>query len=664
MNQVLGGIMRFCRLASILFIVLFQVLCHPVGYGEPNVLLDAEKSLQDTDIRPQDVIHWRGEDARSYPDGLVVLQVRLVTEQGFGLYADEIKFTSSSGYVLESYKGPQAEKIDDPVAGKPIDVYYSGSFELRFRGSEPLKDPIFPLSVRYIGCTSRICLFPFTDEIKISSFYEETSLSSPSKAHSGDQDRGDRTSEDPNSNDSTTQFAPSNDSTSNDSNDSQKETSKDSQLETASYDDGLSASSAPSQLNLEEMLIGYLQSEQTSFVFLLLLIFVAGFLTNLTPCVYPMIPITLRLLSGQSRSPMKAALAYALGIVLVYTGLGVGASLTGSMFGQYMASKPLNIALALLMATMAITMLGFGDFASIQTMGTKLEKRSKKGVKRAFLMGCGAGFVASPCTGPIMAMLLTYLATGQGLWRSILCLFIYSLGFALPYVFLARMSSYLVKRKVSPSIQVSTKLIFAAVMFSLAFYYLRIPLQGTYEFLQIYWHRMAVVSLVLATLLFGLVVLFRRLNDKVILIFPAFLLGVSFFSAGQWFMKSDSVTPLNIRWFDNNEEQALMAAKKSSSPILIDMWAEWCESCKKMEATTFRDKDFIREVRERGWVLLRFDLTEANEKSDKIQNRFGIQSLPTLVIIPNAEEPEKRVLIHGYVSAARLLNHMRMLKKE
>ena len=68
-------------------------------------------------------------------------------------------------------------------------------------------------------------------------------------------------------------------------------------------------------------------------------------------------------------------------------------------------------------------------------------------------------------------------------------------------------------------------------------------------------------------------------------------------------------------------------------PMLIDMWAEWCTACKEMDAKTFSDDKVIAILREKKWVLLKLDLTKANEKTKKIQEKYKLSGLPSLVLI-------------------------------
>lgn len=402
-----------------------------------------------------------------------------------------------------------------------------------------------------------------------------------------------------------------------------------------------------------------------SFAVVLLVVFLGGVLTNLTPCVYPMIPITLRLLGRQGTKPLAGAAIYASGILVTYTALGVSAALSGSLFGSIMASKTFNLAFAALMALLALSMLGYGNFSALQTFGNRLGA-GKSSPHNTFLMGVGAGLVASPCTGPILAALLAYTAGSQDLTRGTFLLFVYSLGFALPYVFLGGAAARVGQIKVSPNIQVATKALFASVMFALVFYYLKIPAYSVFVELRHAWFEIAATGIVVGGLLVGLSLSLPRLRaSKVALTVPAVVLGVGLFGVFQSFTGSriaaGSPEESRLLWH-KNEDEAFREAKERSLPLLVDGWAEWCEACKKMDAHTFSDAAVADRLR-RGWILLKLDLTESNEINEKLIEKYGFGSLPTLFLLPPDGDLTKKEKVAGFVPAATLTAHLKSFQE-
>ena len=89
------------------------------------------------------------------------------------------------------------------------------------------------------------------------------------------------------------------------------------------------------------------------------------------------------------------------------------------------------------------------------------------------------------------------------------------------------------------------------------------------------------------------------------------------------------------------------------------MWAEWCEACKKMDRTTFSNKELIREFKDKNWTFLKLDVTESNEINDELLKKYKIVGLPTLVLFSKNQSKQKN--IQGYVSSSKLINIMRNL---
>lgn len=299
-------------------------------------------------------------------------------------------------------------------------------------------------------------------------------------------------------------------------------------------------------------------------------------------------------------------------------------------------------------------MLGFGDFSKLQMLGSRIGS-GPPSLFNVFLMGTGAGLVASPCTGPILAALLAWTAKNQDITESATLLLTYSFGFALPYVFLGASAAKVSRVKVHYRVQIAVKLIFASVMFALGLYYLRIP---AYEFLQElkpWWKTIAFWSCLTGTILLATWIALPRLhNNKLSNVFPGLILALGIFATSQ----ALTTGPVSsLKWY-KVEEEAWAAAKAAGKPILVDAWAEWCEACKKMDVTTFVDPEVVA-VLEKDWILLKLDLTESNDVNDALQEKYGLQSLPTLTLLPPDANLEQKVHITGYASAGTLLTRLR-----
>jgi thiol:disulfide interchange protein DsbD len=582
---------------------------------------DLHADGQPTDIKPKDVVTWTALEAVENSENKIRVLVRLGLKQDWKIYASNLTFSGPSGMTLEGTTPPASRKFMDPISNKEVDIYEAGDFALTFTGLPRWTKQTFPLSVRYVGCTNVICLFPYTEtvEVPFAAFIE-------------------------------------------------KKTGKKqgAELESLPADAATLKPSDGNDVDLESKLAARLAAGNIPFFLLLAIVFAGGMLSNLTPCVYPMIPITLRLLGRQGASPYLSSCVYALGIVVSYSTLGVIAALSGGMFGSMMASKSFNVTFAILMFILGITMLGFGNFSKIQMLGNRLGTGAPS-LRNTFLMGTGAGLVAAPCTGPILAALLAYTTKNSiGMGPSTALLFTYSLGFGLPYVFMGGAAAKVGKVKVSPLIQIIVKFLFAVVMFALSFYYLRIPFYGFMEGLRDNWHTIGMVTGIVGLILAAAWLIAPSLrNNKYASLVPSIILGIFVFSLSQTLTskpKQNSDSGYTVTWL-KTEESAFLEAKNTGKPLLIDMWAEWCEACKKMDATTFVDGNVLKELSQ-NWVTLKLDLTESNDTNDQIQEKYGLQGLPTLVLVPSTGDVSQRQNLAGYVAASTLVTSLQQFNKK
>jgi thiol:disulfide interchange protein DsbD len=167
------------------------------------------------------------------------------------------------------------------------------------------------------------------------------------------------------------------------------------------------------------------------------LAFVGGVLTSLTPCIYPMIPITAAIVGGQTagdpaarkRRALALTFAYVLGLALVYALLGLLAGLSGTMFGTVSTNPWLHLLMANLLVLAALAML---DVIPIRLPAFLAQRAATAGdggrVTGAFVMGTASGLVAAPCSAPVMAAVLTWVSATGSAALGFLYLFVFSLG--------------------------------------------------------------------------------------------------------------------------------------------------------------------------------------------------------------------------------------------
>lgn len=179
--------------------------------------------------------------------------------------------------------------------------------------------------------------------------------------------------------------------------------------------------------NLIYNLQGYLQS---SSPLALLAVLLGGILTSFTPCVYPLVPITITFIGARSSGSRKRgfflSLAYALGISITYTTLGLIASFSGRLFGQTQTNPIIFLVIGNVFILMGISMLGVFTFPMPNIV--KQLPQTKSGLIGSFLMGLVAGLVMGPCTAPVLAVLLSFVYSKQNVLFGALTLFVFAIG--------------------------------------------------------------------------------------------------------------------------------------------------------------------------------------------------------------------------------------------
>ena len=216
------------------------------------------------------------------------------------------------------------------------------------------------------------------------------------------------------------------------------------------------------------------------------IVFAGGVLTSLTPCIYPMIPITAAIVGGAETvvpgetrprasrwRPLGLTLTYVVGLAAVYSALGLFAGLTGTLFGTVSTNPWLYFAMANVLLLAAFAML---DVVPVRVPSAVLTRVSQAGTagrySGAFVMGAMSGLVAAPCSAPVMAAVLTWVSATKSAALGFVYLFVFSLGMCTLLVAVGLSSATLTRLPRAGVWMVWIKRLFAFVMFGVAEYYL------------------------------------------------------------------------------------------------------------------------------------------------------------------------------------------------
>jgi cytochrome c-type biogenesis protein len=222
---------------------------------------------------------------------------------------------------------------------------------------------------------------------------------------------------------------------------------------------------------------GLTEALSSSPVVAMAAMFGAGVLTSLTPCVYPMIPVTSAVIAGTTRADrpksrtVALTLTYAVGLATLYALLGAIAGVSGQLFGTVSANPWLKFAIANLFMIFALAML---DVLPVPVPRKLLEKASRTDAGSygaVFLMGAGSGVVAAPCGAPAFAVVLTWVAATQAGVMGFVYLFVFSLGMTALLIAVGLFSGTLALLPRSGAWMVWAKRFAALLMIGVAEYY-------------------------------------------------------------------------------------------------------------------------------------------------------------------------------------------------
>jgi len=209
-------------------------------------------------------------------------------------------------------------------------------------------------------------------------------------------------------------------------------------------------------------------------------LFLGGVLTSLTPCVYPMIPITAAIVGGQTAGervsrlrPALLTFTYVVGLASVYSALGVFAGLTGTLFGSVSTNPWLYFAMANVLVLAALSML---DVVPIRVPAGIMARAANMGTagrfSGAFLMGAMSGLVAAPCSAPVMAAVLTWVTVTKSVGIGFLYLLTFSIGMCTLLIVVGLSTGGVARLPRAGVWMLTVKKVFALVMLGAAEYYL------------------------------------------------------------------------------------------------------------------------------------------------------------------------------------------------
>ncbi len=388
----------------------------------------------------------------------------------------------------------------------------------------------------------------------------------------------------------------------------------------------------------------------------LLLVFAGGILTSLTPCVYPLIPITVSIFgANESAGLFKSFLlsvVYVLGIVVTYSILGVAVASTGAVFGQIMANPWVVGFISLILVSLGLSMFGVFEIRLPYAVQNRLNTVGGTGFAGAFAMGTVAGVIAAPCTGPALAVVLTYIATTGSLFLGFWLMFTYALGMGLLFIGIGTFSGLLSALPRSGGWMYVLENIFGIAIITMALYFLKDVFPPLQEVLQNSVPFFAVAGgLLLIGLWLGKLTqrfsgISRRVQFQKACGLLLAILGVYMFVGGI----QEPAGP-HLDWI-YDETEGLEIAKREDKLIMLDFYAAWCVACKELDHKTYADPAVAAKLD--NYVNVKLDFTRSSETTEALTAKYQIPGLPVVIFMDAEGKVLKRFT--GFVGPEEMLS--------
>jgi thiol:disulfide interchange protein DsbD len=517
--------------------------------------------------------------------------------EGEGLIPTLLSFQKSPGLTIEEVKFPDPEKKKFPYTSKPIEIY-SGTILVRgtlsVGGTLPSGNQVIKGELSYQACSLTLCLPPENVSVHLSTII--VPRGTPTKA-----------------------------------------------LNQKIF---LSTRAERPAEGIPGIRFG------AGFLLTLFGIFFWGLALNLTPCVYPLIPITVSYfggshLKGRANTIMHGVL-YMLGLALMNSLLGLVAALSGGMLGAILQQPLVLIFVALVMTALGLSFFGFWEFR-IPAVLTKLASKTYGGYFGTFFMGLTLGIVAAPCLGPFILALLTYVGQRGDPFIGFLYFFVLSLGLGLPLSLLAVFSGALNKLPRSGDWLLWVRKFMGWVLMGMAAYMIS-PLIP-HPLL-----KSGLMAVVAACAGIHLGFLDRTGSGMRRFSNIKKTLGICLVCGGILYFISSAYGRQGIKWIPYDQNIIAMAAEEQK-PLILDFYAEWCIPCVAMERKLFRDPEVV--ALSQNLITVRLDLTRRQPIQNRVLKKYGVRGVPTIIFLNTEGKEEKDLRVETYVGRFEFLDRMR-----
>ena len=393
---------------------------------------------------------------------------------------------------------------------------------------------------------------------------------------------------------------------------------------------------------------------QSGLLLTLVGVFFGGLALNLTPCVYPLIPITVSYFGG--RGTDKASLLavhgvfFLLGLAVANSTLGVVAALTGGLFGSVLQHPAVPVAVATILVGLALSFFGLWELR-LPGFLTQAASRSYGGYGGSLFVGLTLGVVAAPCIGPFLIGLLTYVASTGNPYLGFMLFFTLSLGLGIPLAILAFFSGKLDRLPRSGEWMIWVRKLLGWVLVAMAAYFLK-PLFSS--------HLAGIILLSSVILAAGV---HLGLIDRTTGTFRGFGwlkkgIGIVLILLATHQIVATVSRGAGVSWQPYSEE-LLQQATSVEKPVIIDFYADWCAPCRELEQITFHDPEIVK-VAKNDFVMIKVDLTRKGDPmNEHLLRQYEVRGVPTVVFLDRDGRERLDLRVVDFLPPAQFVIYMK-----
>jgi thioredoxin:protein disulfide reductase len=544
-------------------------------------------------------------DHESVPQGAAVrVAVVLDLDAGYHVYANPpsspdyipvvVAPAPAAGIVWGAISYPPGERITPAASlGENLSVYTGRTIllaEARVADDAPLGDALLPLKLSFQGCSEEACYPPASREL-LAMVHIVAKGAAPVAANA--------------------------------------EIFTEADLLLAPPVAAPTAASTPAATEGE---VNLADTFEQGFILFLAVLLLGGLALNLTPCVFPLIPVTMAFFAHQgesrTRRVLPLAVLYVAGLAATFTLVGVIAALAGKSLGLVLAQPAGVLAVVIVLAVMMAST--FGAFEIRLPSGLMGKLGGRRGFLGAAVMGMVMGAVAAPCVGPFLFSLIAFIATKQSVTLGAISFFVTGLGLGLPYLALGLFTSQINRFPRGGGWLIWVKQAMGLALAGLILYYVQ-------RFIDPAFFRLLVLALfVFAAVYLGLLEggsrrPFTRRFHAVRIVTALAVLAAGLYIYN-WTLAESPPQPdrPELAWTPW-QPGAMEAAQAEHKPVLLYFGAGWCYACKEWHAGPFSDPPVIEATKD--FVRLEADVTAPAGPLEEFATRLGGINPPLVVVL-------------------------------